>query len=130
VSPPIRILLVEDEALIALSERLGLADRGYEVVHEESAERALRRMREGLGKIDLVLMDVNLGQGMDGILAALELQKASAVPLIFLTSRSESEIASRAAGLTAWDYVSKGRSLEALDEAIRRALDRRRAPPP
>jgi CheY-like chemotaxis protein len=120
----IRVLLVEDDAVIAMGERKALAKRGYEIVHAASAEEALAYVGGSRDSFDLVLMDVNLGEGMDGIVAAHEMRKTCEVPLVFLTSHSESEIVARAQGLTSWEFVSKERGIEAVDKAMRNAMGR------
>ncbi|TVR05762.1 MAG: response regulator, partial [Spirochaetaceae bacterium] len=59
------LLLVEDDAIIALAQRATLERNGYSVVtaHDgaSAVEEALRRP-----DVDLILMDINLGDGMDG----------------------------------------------------------------
>ena len=64
-----KILLVEDEALIALSEARMLAKHGFEVSTVYSGEKSLEAVASDLD-ISLVLMDIDLGKGMDGTEAA------------------------------------------------------------
>jgi CheY-like chemotaxis protein len=107
-----RVLLVEDDAIIALSEERVLAELGYEVERASSAEEALIRVREAGGDFCVVLMDVDLGKGMDGIAAAFELRKSCPVPIVFLSSKTEAEVAVKAAGLgSSWGYFPKGLGL-------------------
>jgi CheY-like chemotaxis protein len=64
-----RILLVEDEVLIAMLEKKQLESLGYAGVHVASGEQAIGEV-SGSGKYDLILMDIDLGQGIDGTVAA------------------------------------------------------------
>jgi two-component system, sensor histidine kinase PdtaS len=63
------ILLVEDDAIIALTEKMSLETYGYSVVTVSSGEKALKTMKER-ADIDLILMDIDLGTGIDGTEAA------------------------------------------------------------
>ncbi len=63
------ILLVEDEALIAMAERRTLAAEGYTVITVSSGEDAIAEIDQ-TESIDLVLMDIDLGPGIDGTEAA------------------------------------------------------------
>ena len=64
------ILLVEDERLIALDETLQLKRGGYDVVNAYTGEEAVRRVESDTDSIGLVLMDIDLGIGIDGTEAA------------------------------------------------------------
>lgn len=66
VSTAKRILLVEDEALIALTEKAQLQNRGYTVHHVKSGETAVEAIADPTRPVDLILMDIDLGAGMDG----------------------------------------------------------------
>jgi CheY-like chemotaxis protein len=109
-----RILLVEDDAIIALSEERALAELGLSVAHARDAEEALLYAKENRDGIDVVLMDVDLGRGMDGIDAAFELRKDCDVPIVFLSSSPESEIVARTQRLSSWYYFPKDRGIKEL----------------
>jgi DNA-binding response OmpR family regulator len=119
-----RLLLVEDEALIALYERRALGSRGFEVVWVKSAGEAYDLATSE--RFDLVLMDVDLGPGGDGVSAAVEIRKASPVPILFLSSSPENEVAARAARVSGWSYAAKGLRAEILAGRILEACDRYR----
>ena len=59
-SNPKTILLVEDEALIAMGKKLILEKNGYSVIHVLNGEKALETVAEE--NIDLILMDIDLGE--------------------------------------------------------------------
>ncbi|MBL8351002.1 MAG: PAS domain S-box protein [Burkholderiaceae bacterium] len=115
------ILIVEDEAIVALDLKLQLQDLGYQVVGMASsaadAVAAVHRHRPGL-----VLMDVRLqGQG-DGIDAAEQIRREHATPVIFLTSHSDAETVQRAARTAPYGYLTKPYQLKELRAGIEVAL--------
>ena len=63
------ILLVEDEVLIAITEKMFLEKYGYTVITASTGEKAVETL-EKISDIDMVLMDINLGSGIDGTQAA------------------------------------------------------------
>jgi len=118
------VLLVEDEVIIGLAEGAALAQEGYSVIHVSSGEDAIRAVSGEPGsKIDLVLMDINLGEGIDGIRAAQEILKRRDLPMIFLTSRTQKEIVDRAKKIPNYGYIAKSSGNAALFAAIETALE-------
>ena len=83
-----RILVVEDEALVAENIKEFLESTGYRVTDVAySGEEALQKMSGG---VDLILMDVRLAGKMDGIeTAALIHQTLNEIPVVFLTAYAE-----------------------------------------
>ncbi|MEI6874586.1 MAG: response regulator [Spirochaetota bacterium] len=77
------ILLVEDEFLIAASTKASLERSGYAVLHAGSGEKAVEMARRGT-PIDLILMDIDLGCGMDGTEAAASILSLEEKPVVFL----------------------------------------------
>lgn len=120
-SPGARILLVEDEAVIALHEAQILTKRGYDVRTAYSGEAALEMLRrEGA---DLVLLDIDLGHGkMDGIRCAETVLRDMELPIVFLTSHAEKEIVEKVKGITRFGYVIKSSGEFVLVEAVEMAL--------
>ncbi len=93
--PAARILVVEDEALIAvdLQERLGRL--GFAVTGiADTGARAVQAAAEQ--QPDVVLMDIVLKGAMDGITAAEEIRRQWEIPVIFVTANSDGEMARRA----------------------------------
>lgn len=115
------ILIVEDEAIVALDLKLQLQDLGYQVVGVAgSATEAVAAVRQQ--RPSLVLMDVRLqGQG-DGIEAAEQIQREQPTPLIFLTSHSDAETVKRAARTAPYGYLTKPYQLKELRAGIEVAL--------
>ncbi|MDZ7795473.1 MAG: response regulator [Spirochaetia bacterium] len=101
-----KILLVEDQALIAMSETKLLKSYGYEVVTVYNGEDSITAV-ESDPEISLVLMDIDLGQGMDGTEAAQRILKTHDLPIVFLTSHSEKEYVDKVKSITGYGYVLK-----------------------
>lgn len=115
------ILLVEDDTVVALSEAAILEHYGYIVKTAHSGEEALRFFREGK-PADLVLMDIDLGDGMDGAEAAKEILKTNNIPIVFLSSHTEKEIVDRTEKITSYGYVVKESGNVVLAASIKMAF--------
>jgi serine phosphatase RsbU (regulator of sigma subunit)/AmiR/NasT family two-component response regulator len=116
-----RILIVEDEALVALSIKSCLENAGYgNPWIASTAEEALGML--STVRPDLVLMDVRLGGRMNGIEAAGVIRDTSRVPVVFLTAHSDPETLERAKLAEPFGYVLKPFDERALDATIRMAL--------
>lgn len=116
-----KLLLVEDEALIAMDQKRRLQEYGYETVMVHSGEKAVELLRQD-PEIELVLMDIDLGPGMDGTQAAEEILSTRELPLIFLSSHTEREIVEKTEGITSYGYVVKTSGITVLDAAIKMAF--------
>ena len=119
--PRKKLLLVEDEALIALAEKAALERRGYDVVTVGSGEQAIEAMAGGIDA-DLVLMDVDLGAGMDGTRAAARILELRELPIVFLSSHTEPRIVERTEAITSYGYVVKNSTITVLDASIKMAF--------
>ena len=113
---------MEDEALIALAEKTTIERNGYAVVTAISGEEAVALFEAGTA-IDLVLMDINLGRGIDGPETARRILESWTVPIVFLTSHSEREYVERVREISGYGYVIKGSGEFVLVSSIRMALD-------
>lgn len=86
-----RILVVEDEAVVAMSECFVLESLGYQVTSSvasgEQAIAAAERERP-----DLVLMDVRLKGRMSGVEAAREIHRRFGIPVVFVTANDDDEL--------------------------------------
>ncbi|MDO9082682.1 MAG: response regulator, partial [Humidesulfovibrio sp.] len=80
-----RILVVEDEAIVALGIQSSLERLGYEVVGRAATGGQALALAETT-RPNLVLMDVMLEGGMDGIDTALELHERFNVPVVYLSA--------------------------------------------
>src|SRR5262249_27275669 len=130
-----RIVVVEDEAVVALDVEDRLRRLGCEVVGTaDSAASALALA--AAERPDLVLMDIALRDGLDGIAAAERLRAELAVPVVFVTAFADVETLERAKRVSPHGYIVKPfdeRDLRAtieialyrdgLDRALQRSHD-------
>ena len=115
------VLLVEDEAVVALAQAAVLKRNGYSVITAFSgAEAVAAALRDA--ELDLVLMDIDLGDGMDGTEAARRILAARSIPVVFLTSHTEQEYVERAAAVSNYGYVVKHTGEFVLIQSIEMAL--------
>ena len=117
-----RLLLVEDDPVIALAEIEDLSKEGFAVHYSPNGEEAISALRGNGGPFSLVLMDIGLGDGMDGIEAAEIVAREFQIPVLFVTSRSEGEIRERIKTVPHKGVVNKGYGLYSLAAVIRRSL--------
>jgi PAS domain S-box-containing protein len=120
-SPQKTLLLVEDEALLAMSERISLEQRGYAVKIVGSGEQAIEAVA-GPGRIDLVLMDIDLGKGMDGTEAAARILERRDLPIVFLSSHTETAFVEKTESISSYGYVVKNSGITVLDASIKMAF--------
>jgi two-component system cell cycle sensor histidine kinase/response regulator CckA len=104
--PPVRILVVEDERIVAMSLRKQLQNLGYEVVGQASSGEVAVEEAEKK-RPDLVLMDINLEGGMDGVEAANEIRRNFHIPVVYLTAYSNKEVLERAKITEPFGYILK-----------------------
>lgn len=116
-----RILVVEDEAIIAADLAETLGSLGYDVVATvDTAEDAIVSAADLVP--DLVLMDVRLAGAVDGIEAAATIKQRADIPVIFLTAHSDDETLRRAIGTAPLGYLVKPFRVSELRGAIELAL--------
>ncbi|MFO7850317.1 MAG: PAS domain S-box protein [Spirochaetia bacterium] len=115
-----KILLVEDEAPLAINEAQMLKKHGYEVITAYNGEKAVETV-DSDREISLILMDIDLGRGMDGTIAAHSILQKHDLPIVFLTSHSEKEYVDRVKDVTEYGYVLKNSGEFVLVESIHMA---------
>jgi PAS domain S-box-containing protein len=115
------ILLVEDEAIIALSETKTLERYGFQVRCVYSGEEAVSQV-ERASTISLILMDINLGGGIDDTQAARIILKKREIPIIFLFSHTERDIMEKTDGITSFGYIVKNSGETVLIASIKMAF--------
>jgi|CXWL01.1.fsa_nt_gi PAS domain S-box-containing protein len=121
-----RILVVEDEAIVARDIEQQLAELGYQPVGRASAgEQAIRLA--GQLRPDLVLMDIELADGMDGITAAQAIRDRFALPVVFLTAFAEDDTLARAKLTEPFGYILKPFSERELRTVLEMALYKHQA---
>src|SRR6056297_1953368 len=117
-----KILLVEDEAIIALNQVKTIEKHGYDIKNVNTGEQAVREVNSD-SDISLILMDIDLGKGMDGTETAQKILKDHEIPIIFLTSHAEKEYVDRVKKITRYGYVLKNSGEFVLIESINMAFE-------
>lgn len=120
------VLIVEDELIFALDLKQTLTGLGYRVVGIASSQRdAVCQIL--MHRPDVVLMDINLGSGGDGITAAAEVSRSIDLPIVFLTAYADNDILRRAGLVAPHGYLVKPVQQRELHAVVQMALARFRA---
>jgi DNA-binding NtrC family response regulator len=123
ISPPARVLVVDDEALIRWSLNERLSSAGYEVHEAGDGASALNYFRDGAPRIDLVVLDLKLpdADGVDLLKKIKRLSPTCRVILMTAFGTPDKLVDARNNG--AYDVVSKPFNLDKMLQAVERALD-------
>lgn len=118
-----KIMVVEDERIVAHDLARQLTDLGYDVVATAySGEEAVDKLQET--HPDLVLMDIVLAGKMDGIQAAEKITALSSAPVVYLTSYADDKTFRRATLTGPSGYILKPVEKKQLQVTIALALNR------
>lgn len=121
-----KILIVEDEPLIALDIKRRLLRLGYEVVGiADSAETALQAVSQS--SPHLVLMDIQLDGSVDGIHTAEQIHGRFNLPIVFVTAHADEVTLNQAKAIQPFGYIVKPFENHDLSTAIEIALSRHQA---
>jgi CheY-like chemotaxis protein len=102
----VRILVVEDETVVAMDIANTLRKLGYKVTDTvPSGEQALDSLKEN--RPDLIFMDIGLKGEMDGIDTAAQIRSVYSIPVIFLTAYVDEKTLDRAKGTVPAGYITK-----------------------
>ncbi|MCK6582465.1 MAG: response regulator, partial [Anaerolineales bacterium] len=116
-----RIMLVEDEIIIALDIQHRLRNLGYQVVgHSVNGGEAVQHAKDL--SPELILMDIKISGEMDGIEAAAHIRAFSDIPIIYLTAFADSRTLERARVTGASGYLIKPFNDNELQSVIEMAL--------
>ena len=106
MSETTRILIVEDDMIIASNLSLQLSKLGYEVCGIETrGEEAIQHARENIP--DIILMDIQLKGAIDGVDTARKIRQHRLIPIIFLTANSDDATFARAKETNPYAFISK-----------------------
>lgn len=120
-----KILVVEDEQVVALDVEATLEGMGYRVVGiAGTGKEALQMTQESCP--DLVLMDIQLQGDPDGIVAAAEIRQRWQIPVVFVTAFAGAEVLVRARTAGAYGYVTKPFRTKELNATVAIALEQHR----
>lgn len=116
-----RVLVVEDEAIIARDIAMQLRDLGFDVLGPvASGEKAI--VLAGELRPDLVLMDIHLAGALDGIATAVAIREQFNVPTVYLSAFDTADSLARARLAMPLGYLSKPFTDRALRELMALAL--------
>ena len=116
-----KILIVEDEPVIALDIEMLLEDLNYEITNiEDNAEDAIKSMEDNLP--DLVLLDINIEGDVDGVMLAEEINEKFGIPFVFLTSNADKLTINRVKRTNPSGFIVKPFSEKDLQSNIEIAL--------
>lgn len=116
-----KILIVEDESIVALDISAQLKKLGYATVGCATRGVQAIEMANEL-RPDLILMDIQLSGAMDGITAAQIIRTELALPVVFVTAFDADEILARAKLTEPYGYILKPFSAREMHTVIEMAL--------
>lgn len=118
-----KILLVEDDMIIAADISLQLSKLGYEVIGISTrGEDALKTIAGN--RPDIILMDIILSGKMNGIEAARLILERHQIPVIFLTSNNDDATFQRALAARPYAFIAKPFQKSELERSLKLTLQR------
>lgn len=118
-----RILLVEDNEMVAKGLIYSLEQKGYEIIHKMNVKSTIEFLEEQ--KVQLVILDISLPDG-NGFNLYQEAIKQKEIPIIFLTAKDEEDDIVKGLELGAEDYITKPFSTKELIARIQKILLRQK----
>ena len=115
-----QILIIDDEASIRESLSEILEDEGFSAVMAPSAEKGIEILEDS--SIDLVLLDIWLGDGMDGLTALGKIKEQHDIPIIMISGHGTIETAVQATHSGAYDFIEKPLSYDKIILSITNGL--------
>ena len=119
---PVRILIVEDEVVVAMYIETVLGSFGFEVVgtatNGDDAQQLVKDTHP-----DLIIMDINIEGDYDGIEATRRIKSFSQTPVIFVSAYIDSETKERARDAEPAGYLAKPFKNKDLHEIIEKTLN-------
>ncbi len=117
----INVLIVEDEFIVARDMEIQLEFIGYNILaKKETGEEAVEYVKKN--SPDIILMDINLGDGINGIEASARILETMVVPIIFVTAYSDPGTFQTARKVRPHAYIVKPFHFHNLVSTIEMAL--------
>jgi two-component system, response regulator PdtaR len=123
-----RILIVEDDLLIASQMEAALTDAGFQVAGTASTGAEALQLAHAQSPT-LVVMDIRLAGGRDGIDIALELFRSHGIRCVFASAYSDQEAQRRAAPAAPLGWLQKPYTMASLTAKVREAVRELRGRP-
>ncbi|HZU26636.1 MAG TPA: response regulator, partial [Bryobacteraceae bacterium] len=121
-----KVMIVEDEGLIAADIELRLREAGYDVaVPVDTGRKAVEAV--AAERPDLILMDIRLKGDMDGIDTAAIIREQYDLPVLYLTAHTGQDMLERARVTAPFGYLAKPAGYASLPTSIEVALWKHRA---
>lgn len=121
-SPQSRIILVvEDDLIVAVVVKKTLENHGFVVRGAKSGEQAVAAV-DADPAIDLILMDIDLGSGIDGTEAARRILAHHDLPVVFHSAHTEREVVEKTEEITSYGYIVKNSGETVLIASIKMAF--------
>ena len=122
---PAKLLVVEDDYLVAAQMEQALTEAGFDIAGvvasaEDAIETAVAE------RVSLVIMDIRLAGRRDGIDAAVELFKHHGIRSIFATAHADAESRKRAASAEPLGWLQKPYTMASLIESVKKSLSGQR----
>lgn len=112
-----KVLIVEDESIVALDIKNALIKLGYDVIAcATNADEAIASIKKILP--DIIIMDIHLNHSTDGIETAKAIQKIANIPILYLTAFADDETIRRAIHTNPIGYLIKPFKREELKSTI------------
>ncbi|CAG37552.1 sigma-54-dependent transcriptional regulator [Desulfotalea psychrophila] len=115
-----RVLIIDDEASIRITLQGILEDEGFQTLACASAEEGIELLEKEI--IDIVLLDIWLGDNMDGLTALEIIHERFSLPVIMISGHGNVETAVQATKKGAFDFIEKPLSYEKILVAITNGL--------
>ena len=122
ISKSKKLLLAEDDIYEALNRAKILGDSGYTVVHTNNGEAAVQHVQSD-PSIDLILVDIDLGNGISGIETAEKILKIKNLPVVFITPDPDRSTIDRFKEITRYGFVVKNSGAFILNSSIEMAFE-------
>jgi len=117
-----KILIIEDELLIAMTTKLALSNLGYEVCGiAPEGEIAIKMAKEE--QPDLVITDIMLNGKLDGFETAKRIREFCSIPIIFMTGYQEEEMQKGSELIDNSAFFEKPVDRKKLFETVKRLLN-------
>ena len=116
-----KIIIVEDDEITALNLKLSLQKHGYDIIAMcDNAVQAREKIDEY--KPDVIIIDISLQEGNDGIELAKTIRQNYSIPFIYLTSYSDDDIIAEAIKTEPYGYIVKPFDPSSLHATIQMAI--------